>query len=266
MSSEHPTREEDFDVYALGALDGDEKVAFETHLASCASCKVKLGEARGRMALLALAAPATLPSPGVKERLMRQIATTSPRAVGSVERVAPEASEASEGVFARWWGLLLPAASALALATILLWLHNEQLERRIAELRSTVEQQENKIAQARDVAELMSARDTMVVSLAVQKNQPEGTARVIYNSRRGMLVYNGHLAPAPSDKSYQLWLVPMAGAPISAGVFNPVNGEMNSMMAKVPAGTAVKAFAVTLEPAGGMPAPTGPMILVGPVS
>jgi anti-sigma-K factor RskA len=263
MSSGHPTREEDFDLYALGALDGDEKLAFETHLAYCADCKLKLGEAMGRMSLLALAAPATMASPGVKERLMRQLATTSPRAGGGVERIAPGHAQ---GVFARWWGLLVPVASAFALATVLLWLHNDQLERRIAELRGTIEEQQNKLAQARDVAELMSARDTVVVSLAVQKNQPEATARVIYNSRRGMLVYNGHLAPTTSDKSYQLWLVPMTGAPISAGVFNPTEGEMNSMMAKVPAGTAVKAFAVTLEPAGGMPAPTGPMILVGPVS
>jgi anti-sigma-K factor RskA len=263
MSGGHPTRKEDFDLYALGTLDGDEKVAFETHLVSCADCKVKLGEAMGRMALLAFAAPAALPSPGVKERLMRQIATTSPRTGGSVERAAPEPSE---GIFARWWGLLVPVASAFALATVLLWFHNDQLERRIAELRGTIEQQENKIAQARDVAELMSARDTVVVSLAVQKNQPEGTARVIYNSRRGLLVYNGHLAPTTSDKSYQLWLVPASGAPISAGVFNPAEGETNSIVAKVPPGTAAKAFAVTLEPAGGKPAPTGPMILVGPVS
>jgi len=91
-------------------------------------------------------------------------------------------------------------------------------------------------------------------------------ARVLYNSRRGMLVYNGHLPPPVSGKSYQLWLVPMNGAPISAGVFNPAEGEMSSMMAKVPAGISAKTFAVTLEPAGGMPAPTGPMILVGPVS
>jgi anti-sigma-K factor RskA len=262
MSTGHPTREEDFDLYALGALDGDEKVSFETHLASCADCKLKLGEAMGRMSLLAFAAPAASPSPGVKERLMRQVATSA-RPGGSVEPVAPEHSE---GIFARWWGLLVPVASAFALATVLLWFHNDQLERRIAELRGTIEEQQSKLAQARDVAELMSARDTVVVSLAVQKNQPEGTARVIYNSRRGMLVYNGHLAPTTSGKSYQLWLVPMAGAPISAGVFNPAAGEMNSMMAKVPPGTAVKAFAVTLEPAGGMPAPTGPMILVGPVS
>jgi anti-sigma-K factor RskA len=63
-----------------------------------------------------------------------------------------------------------------------------------------------------------------------------------------------------------LWLVPASGAPISAGVFNPVTDDTNSIVAKVPPGTAAKAFAVTLEPAGGKPAPTGPMILVGPVS
>ena len=69
MSNEHPTRPEDFDLYALGAFDGDEKVAFETHLASCASCQSKLGEAQGRIAALALSAPSVLPAPGVKERL-----------------------------------------------------------------------------------------------------------------------------------------------------------------------------------------------------
>ena len=262
MSGTHPTREEDFDLYALGALDGDEKVAFEAHLTSCASCKAKLAEATGRMAMLALAAPPASPSPGVKERLMRQVLATGRGPVDTAARVTPE----REGIFARWWGLLLPVAGAFALASVLLWLHNEQLDRQIAELRITVEQQQKQLAQAHEVAELMTARDTVVVSLAMQKNQPEGTARVLYNAQRGMLVYDGHLAPTPSGKSYQLWLVPMSGAPISAGVFNPVNGEMNSVMAKVPPGTAAKAFAVTLEPAGGMPAPTGPMILVGPVS
>jgi anti-sigma-K factor RskA len=261
MSSGHPTREEDFDVYVLGALDGDEKVAFESHLASCASCKAKVADARGRIAMLALSAPAVSPSPGVKEQLMRQIATAHGTA-----GAPPDAGPEAEGIFARWWGLLLPLAGALAMATLLLWLHNEQLDRQIAELRSTVQRQQNEIAQAHDVAELMSARDTVVVSLAVQKNQPEGMARVLYNSRRGMLVYNGHLPTTTPDKSYQLWLVPMTGAPISAGVFTPANGEMDSMMAKVPAGIPAKAFAVTLEPAGGMPQPTGPMILVGPVS
>jgi anti-sigma-K factor RskA len=263
MSNGHPTREEDFDLYALGAFDGDERVEFDAHLASCESCKAKLAEAQGRMAMLALAAPAASPSPGAKERLMRQVLAIGQGPIGTVPHLR---SEKPEGIFARWWGLLLPVAGAFALASVLLWLRNEQLDRQIAELHITVEQQQKQIMQAHEIAELMTARDTVVVSLAVQKNQPEGTARVLYNARRGMLVYDGRLAPTASDKSYQLWLVPMNGVPISAGVFNPAKGEMNSIVAKVPPGTAAKAFAVTLEPAGGMPAPTGPMILVGPVS
>jgi len=261
MSGTHPTREEDFDLYALGALDGDEKAAFETHLETCADCKVQLADSYGRMALLAFSAPGVAPSPQAKERLMRQLALTSPGRGATAVELTPEPG----GILARWWEVLLPLAGAFALASVLLWVHNQTLERQVADLRSTIVRQQAQLSQARDVAEMMSARDAVVVSLAEQKNQPEGTARVIYNSRRGLLVYNGHLAPTTADQSYQLWLVPTTGAPISAGVFNPASGETNSIVARVPPGTAAKAFAVTLEPAGGKSAPTGPMILVGPV-
>ncbi len=69
----HPTREEDFDLYALGALEGDEKRAIESHVATCESCAQRLAEARGRIALLALAAPPAAPSSAVKARLMSRI-------------------------------------------------------------------------------------------------------------------------------------------------------------------------------------------------
>ena len=45
MSGEHPTRPEDFDLYALGALDDAERKAFESHVASCADCAEKLAAA-----------------------------------------------------------------------------------------------------------------------------------------------------------------------------------------------------------------------------
>ena len=125
--------------------------------------------------------------------------------------------EREEGISRAGGAVLLPLAGAFALAAVLLWIHNEALERQVADLRSTIVQQEARLSQAHDVAEMMAARDTVVVALAEQKNQPQGTARVIYNSKRGMMVYNGRLAPTASDKSYQLWLVPMNGAPISAG-------------------------------------------------
>ena len=77
---------------------------------------------------------------------------------------------------------------------------------------------------------------------------PKGTAHVMFNQKMGMLMYEGELEPAPADKSYQLWLVPAQGNPISAGVFSPGSEKASHFMMKLPEGVAAKAFAVTLEP------------------
>jgi anti-sigma-K factor RskA len=275
--STHPTREEDFDLYALGALEADEKLAIESHVASCAACAEKLAEARGRISLLALAAPPVAPSAVVKERLMQRVRAAvredeerSASAIKPVRTISPAPrppvkSERTAGAFSRWWAaVLVPAAAVLAIATILLWTENRQLDRRLAALRAAAQQQEQQLAQARAVADLIESRDTITVALAQQPGQPSGDAHVIYNAKMGMLMYDGEIAPAPAAKSYQLWLVPAAGQPISVGVFNPVAGQPDHLLTNLPQGLVPKAFAVTLEPAGGMPQPTGPMVLVGP--
>src|SRR5271155_2544235 len=228
MSSEHPTRAEDFDLYALGALDEAERKTFESHAASCAGCAEKLAAARGRIAIFAFAAPPVAPSPGVKETLMRQVIASAEGPGGSAARMHAE-SAADGGVFARWWAVLLPVAGAFALATILLWLHNQQLDRQLAGLRNTIEQQKQELAETRHQADLIAARETLVVPLWSQKGTPadhgEGHARVLYNAKEGMMTYDGWLPAAPADKSYQLWLLPTKGGPINAGGFNPPNGE-----------------------------------------
>jgi anti-sigma-K factor RskA len=259
----HPTREEDFDLYALNALEGDERQAIEVHVASCAECTRKLADARGRIALLAFAAPPVAPSPDVKQRLMRQVRA-------DIARTAPQESPRdshTEGIFGRWWvAILAPAAVALAVLTIFLWNQNRRLDRDLAALRASAEQQQQQLHDARDVADLMTAGDTITVALAQQPGQPNGSAHVMYSAKMGELMYEGEIAPAPAAKSYQLWLVPAAGKPISAGVFNPASDQPGHWMMKVPQGVVPKTFAVTLEPAGGMPQPTGPMVLVGRVS
>src|ERR1700722_17162543 len=77
MTSGHPTREEDFDLYVLGTLEGDEKQAIESHLAGCADCARKLAAARGRVAAISFAPPRGEPSAPVKDRLLRQIRAES---------------------------------------------------------------------------------------------------------------------------------------------------------------------------------------------
>lgn len=138
----HPTHEEDFDLYALGALEDEEKVALETHVATCDTCTRKLAEARGRIALLAFAAPTVEPSPAVKQRLIAQVragerASTREAVVTPALSAAPlgtrPAEDRSRG-FGRWWTpILAPATLAFALVSVYLWKDNNRLQHAITD-------------------------------------------------------------------------------------------------------------------------------------
>jgi anti-sigma-K factor RskA len=275
----HPTREEDFDLWALGALEGDEKLAIESHAASCADCAHKLAQAQGRISLLAFAAPRVEPAPAVKQRLMQQVRAASEAAApeiawpdrGAGEGVADKPAALPRtpygGFFGKWWAaVLIPAAAALALAALVLWNENQRVNRQVADLRAVMQQQQQELEDARAMADLVADPNTVIVTLEQQPDAPTGSGHVLYNLQLGTLLYDGLMAPAPAEKSYQLWLVPVQGNPISAGVFNPVVGQANRWSMKMPPGVKPKAFAVTLEPAGGKPQPTGPKVLVGAAS
>jgi anti-sigma-K factor RskA len=284
----HPSHDEDFDLYALGALDGTDLREFEEHVRSCADCGKKLAEARGRVAMLAFSAPEVAPSAMTKIQLMDRVRHESgkynlmrPATEGEVlggrsfssdtKSVSPSGALAPEGRvpsgISRWWaGVLVPAAAALAILTLVLWQKNEGLDQQIAALHTEVASQQQQIDSSSKLATLIGSSDTVTVNLAPQPGMPKGAAHVMYNMKMGMLMYDGQLESAPAGKSYQLWVVPQQGNPISAGVFQPVPGQMDHWMMDMPAGVVPKEFAVTLEPSGGMSKPTGPMVLVGAAS
>ena len=76
---------EDSDLYALGALDGEEKQELEAHLRSCAECAREVGAARQRVALLALAAGMPSPTPALVSLALMEM----PR-LGRLERMPAE--------------------------------------------------------------------------------------------------------------------------------------------------------------------------------
>jgi anti-sigma-K factor RskA len=255
----HPNREEDFDLYALGVLEDDDKRAIESHAASCAECARKLAEARGRIAMLALGAPRAEASQAVKRRLLAQVRSEQP----TIEIPLPGSPRTRPA--GRWTLVLAPAALVLAIVSVFLWHQTRDLDRQVAGLRDAMHQQQQQLQEDREVSDLMAAPSTVSVRLAQQPGMPSGTAQVVYNMKMGKVMYEGQIAPAPSAKSYQLWLVPESGNPISLYVFNPVSGQPDHWMMKLPPGVSPKAFAVTIEPEGGMPHPTGPKVLVGAV-
>src|SRR5277367_5028924 len=154
MTNGHPFEDADYDLYALGALRGEENAAIESHAASCQECAQKLAQARGRIALLALAVDPVQPSPGVKESLMRQLMAS---AEGHETWQRPEEPSRVRYRATRWWSAIWAPAD-------------------VAQLQSQVQDTEANVA-------LFSAKDTVRVALAPSKDFRGASASVRYNSR-----------------------------------------------------------------------------------
>jgi len=253
---------EDLDLYALGALDGEDKQTLDTHLRDCPHCQQQLAAARQRTALVGLAAPPAAPRPQVKSALMDKV-----RAEKRAGVVSGAAQTAPSKTGKKRWGLRFSfgfglATALLAFATYELAEQDLDRGRQLQQLQAQLSQD---AAALQAMGQVAGAPDSAEITLLQQSGGPPGLAHVLYNARMGLGVYSGQIAPAPSGKSYQLWLVPSSGAPVSAGLVN-ANQQNGAVVVRLAPGLAPKAFAVTLEPLGGRPQPTGPMVLVGAAS
>ena len=109
----------------------------------------------------------------------------------------------------------------------------------------------------------MTGPDVKVVPLMNQGNtQPLG--RMMWNRASNdwiMVTYN--LRQPKAGMTYQVWLV-TDNQKISAGTFRPDAEGKTFMHARYALDrNALRAVAITEEPEGGMPAPTGPMVVAG---
>lgn len=248
---------------ALGALDGPERAGFEAHLGSCAACR---GELEAQLALVGripLALVPVSPSPGARRRVR----------------------EAAKPATARRPGWLVPAlaAAALVLGLSLLAARVERdaarreaasaresasgLEREMRNIREELTATRDALENEKALRDLVSHPESRLARLTGLPAAPKASARVVWNprSREAVLVASG-LDPAPEGKAYEVWVI-AKGAPVPAGVFQAdAEGKAVFRLPDVAETAEVRTFAVTLEPAGGTPAPTGPMVLAGAAS
>jgi anti-sigma-K factor RskA len=110
-------------------------------------------------------------------------------------------------------------------------------------------------------AAILSAQDVTYTSLAGVAPASAARARVYVSPTRGMLMAAEALPPLQGGRVYQLWSI-VAGQPVSGGVFELEAGGRGQVISDAPPGAA-QAFAVTVEPSGGLPAPSGPQVLLG---
>jgi hypothetical protein len=125
-------------------------------------------------------------------------------------------------------------------------------------------QQQTRILQAQN--SVLFAPDTLRVDLAGEGPAPGSTARAFMSRHSGVAFAANELPALPPDKVYQLWVVPQQGQPpVSAGLLAPDPSGHASLFFPMPANLSAAALAVTVEPAGGVPAPTGSRVLLGTV-
>jgi hypothetical protein len=237
--SDHPQREL-APLAALGTLDGESLLDWREHAQGCAECRAELAAFESLAGSMGLAAGARRVPPRLRQRVMAA-------AVG----VAAPARPAR----APW---VLAAAASLAAVGLGAAYLSARAQKGVLERR---------LARESAVTSLIKAPGTRTVVLAGLPAAPGAQARVVWNveKRQAVLMATG-LEPPPPDKAYELWVI-AGGAPVPAGVFRSgADWEALHQMPWVEDAAQVKTFAVTLEPAAGVTAPTGPMVLAGAVS
>lgn len=242
---------EDLALYALNALAGDERDALEKHLEECVSCRRELQQIRGDMALMALSSSGPVPPQRARQRLMAAIAR-EPRRIAAQPR--------------RWRRWLLGFTfAALAVFAISLDVENSGLERQVAKLRGQLFAEQLELRSALQVVSTLTATDAMRVTLVTAKTPPQPQGKAIYLRNSSSLIFLASNMPAPpAQRAYELWLIPVSGAPIPAGVFKPdAHGSATVVEPTLPPNVEAKAFAITVEPEQGSSAPTSPIVMLG---
>jgi anti-sigma-K factor RskA len=250
--SAHEQFADDLALFALGDLQGDERVALEKHLEGCPACRRELEQLRGDMALLALATTGPAPPKRSRERLLKAIAK-EPRETKAAAR--------------SWSSTLIPwfAAAAFALAAVFFFQQSDRLAQRVAELQRESAQQQAQLERAREVVATLTSTDALRVTLVAAQAPPQPQGKAIYVRDRSSLIFLASNMPVlPPQKAYELWLIPTNGAPIPAGVFKPdAHGSATVVEPPLPAGVEAKTFAITIEPEQGSATPTMPIVMMG---
>jgi anti-sigma-K factor RskA len=144
---------------------------------------------------------------------------------------------------------------------------NTELSARVDRQERTLAGLREAVAAQAEVLRVLAAPRTLSAALA-PKAGAAGGGRVLVDAASGetAVVLSGMTVPG-EGKTYELWAIRGDQPPEPAGLFAVgAGGAIAARGARVDDPGAVTAFAVSIEPAGGSPTPTGPIVLVGAVT
>lgn len=260
-------------LYVLNAATLAEAAAFEAHLAVCDSCRAELAALRPIAAGLAETVPQIDPPARLRERVLR---VAGGGAMRSDSRTSPSAAGRMARTRLAWSLAAASVVAAIALGGYSLELRRLQtsLERQLQQALTRAEAAEREVSDirltalgARSQLAVLTAPDVVRIDLAGQPNAPRASARAFWSRSSGMVFTASNLPSLGAGRVYQLWVLTAEGPPVGVGLLQPDQaGSLSAMFqtpADIPPPTGV---AVSDEPAGGAPAPTGTIWVAGKAS
>jgi hypothetical protein len=204
---------------------------------------------------------APAPTPGPAEALRP---TYEPGPWPPPRPEAPPPPSRGRGFF----GGLAPAlAFAGILISVVTGTYAYKLREQLAFVKADLERVQAENQELARVMDVVGSPRLRVIALGGQPASPTSQGHVLWSpDAKKAVLYAYGLPKPPPGKDYQLWVI-QGSTPKSEGVF-PVDdkGQAQHVLPEVPDPVGVGAFAVTLEPAGGLPQPSGQMYLLGAVT
>lgn len=258
---------------AIGALSPREHEAVLAHVATCPECGPELEAWRETIGAVSFAATPRAMSPdrarAVRQRLVsraladRGAAFTSP---------APSPRVSHLPRLALAWALAAGLVLAIGLVSLL------QTRQRVRSLQDALTAERQRTAaqiaatdslrraldeQLKLVAAVTGADVAVVEMTSAGARAP--SARMYWDRKANAWTFVAHnMPPVAAGRTYQLWLVTKTSEKISAGTFIPgADGEAVVRATYALARDSLAAVAVTEEPRGGVPQPTGSMVISG---
>lgn len=252
--------------YVLGTLDDVTRARVLAHLSGCPACRAEVAAVSQTFDAIGRSVDAAEPPSALRTRILAIPEAETQRP--GLAAAAPVISMSAMSVAMRF--------AAVAVLAVALWQWSAArqevaaLRDRVAELqaetrdllvaRASLEEQVQTVTHQ---AQVLRASDMLTYSLTAHEPARGAHARAYVSHKDGMVFTAEGLPALPAGKVYQLWVIVNA-KPVSVGVFTPdATGRVHAVMDTPPISVMPASVAVTLEPTGGLPQPSGAVYLAG---
>ncbi len=260
-------------AYSLGVLDGEDLKELEDFLAKNPGVyNDLLRENEEAFSQLSYVVKGGSPSPELRTKLLNEV-KASEKEIPAQESPAPF----WERLQPLWLGL--GSAAAVVIIALLIGYNislsnrlndqlaqNQNLENQLLEQQTELAALEKVLGTQSEALAFLENPNVVIINMVKTEPGLKAVGRMLWNTEDDEALFYGiNLPQIPEGKTYQLWAI-AGDVPKNAGVFQ-VDSEGNNhhVIKSLSDFGDISTFAVSLEPAGGVPSPTGEIYLAGEI-